>query len=240
MKPHNTSLNSAAALEPISIDWESIQTVFLDMDGTLLDLHFDNHFWLEHIPVHFARKHDISIDQAKTEFSQMCANIEGTLDWYCIDYWEKKLDMDIIALKNQVADKIAVRHNVEAFLRYLKTKRCHIVLLTNAHRRTVELKFKHATIEPYFNRIITAHDIGFAKEEEGFWDKLHTVESFDIQHSLFIDDNMGVLHAAEQHGIAHLLAIHQPDSQQAPKHTKHYTAIKCFSQLMPQAKSYVS
>ncbi|MCP4043692.1 MAG: haloacid dehalogenase, partial [Gammaproteobacteria bacterium] len=33
------------------INWNSIHTVLLDMDGTLLDLHFDNQFWLEHVPL---------------------------------------------------------------------------------------------------------------------------------------------------------------------------------------------
>ncbi|HBT55971.1 MAG TPA: haloacid dehalogenase, partial [Pseudomonas sp.] len=32
------------------LNWNAIDTVLLDMDGTLLDLHFDNHFWLEHMP----------------------------------------------------------------------------------------------------------------------------------------------------------------------------------------------
>ena len=41
-------------------DWENIETVLLDMDGTLLDLHFDNHFWLQHVPVCYAEKHGLS------------------------------------------------------------------------------------------------------------------------------------------------------------------------------------
>ncbi len=202
------------------------------MDGTLLDLHFDNHFWLEHLPVHMANKNNITVAQAKIEFTNMCASIAGTLDWYCIDYWEKKLDTDIILLKKQVAEKIAMRDNVEVFLKYLKTKQHQIVLLTNAHRKTVELKFRHTKIQPYFDKIITAHEIGVAKEEEDFWVELHKVESFDPEKSLFIDDNMEVLRAAENYGIAYLLSIRQPDSQQPPKNTKHYTAIDCFSQLM--------
>ena len=33
------------------MDWKSITAVFLDMDGTLLDLYFDNYFWHEHVPL---------------------------------------------------------------------------------------------------------------------------------------------------------------------------------------------
>ena len=31
-------------------DWSCIEVVCLDMDGTVLDLHFDNLFWLEVLP----------------------------------------------------------------------------------------------------------------------------------------------------------------------------------------------
>ena len=219
-------------LRPISLNWNTIQTVFLDMDGTLLDLHFDNHFWLEHMPVQYANKHRIPLEQARTTLAQITRNKEGTLDWYCLDYWERKLDMDIVNLKHQVSDKIAVRANVEKLLHFIKQQGCRMVLLTNAHHKTVTLKFGYTTIETYFDTVITSHDIGMAKEEMGFWDKLHDSEDFDPEHSLFIDDNLDVLASAEHYGIAHLLTIHQPDSQQPPKNTRHYTAIECFSQLM--------
>ena len=219
-------------VKPIPINWDMIQTVFLDMDGTLLDLHFDNHFWLEHMPVQYANKHNLTIEAAKTELTEMCTSIEGTLDWYCLDYWEKKLEMDIVALKEQVADKITERKNVEFFLQSLSNRPCRVILLTNAHQKTVKLKFANTSIEPFFDKVITAHDIGIAKEEAGFWDKLALVEEFEPMQSLFIDDNLDVLKAAEQFGIAHLLAIHQPDSQQTPKNTEHFTAIECFSQLI--------
>lgn len=218
--------------KPISINWETIHTVFLDMDGTLLDLHYDNHFWLDYMPVQYASKHAISIEQARTRLNALYKEMEGTLDWYCLDYWQEKLDMDIVALKHQVADKIAIRKEVERFLTFVKGQNKRIVLLTNAHRKTVELKFSYARIEEWFDAVITSHDLGLAKEQPGFWDKLEVIEPYNAEHTLFIDDNLDVLAEAERHGIMHLLAIHQPDSQQAPKDTLHYTAIKCFSQLM--------
>ena len=42
------------------IDWEEIDTILLDMDGTLLDLNYDLHFWLEHLPLIYASQHQIS------------------------------------------------------------------------------------------------------------------------------------------------------------------------------------
>jgi putative hydrolase of the HAD superfamily len=202
------------------------------MDGTLLDLHYDNHFWLEYLPVHYAKKENIPLEHAHTTLRDMYGSIEGTLDWYNIDYWQKTLNMDIESMKHQVADKITVRANVEKFLQYLAAMDKRIVLLTNAHHKTVAIKFAYTPIEQYFDQIITSHDIGMAKEEDGFWDKLLETENYDAAHSLFIDDNLDVLTTAEKHGIGYLLAIHQPDSKQPPKKTLHFTAIECFTQLM--------
>ena len=29
---------------------QNVDLVLLDMDGTLLDLHYDSHFWLDYVP----------------------------------------------------------------------------------------------------------------------------------------------------------------------------------------------
>lgn len=218
-------------MRAIPIDWQNIHTVFLDMDGTLLDLHFDNHFWLEHIPKRYAEKHSISIEKASADLSQKTAAIEGSLDWYCLDYWETTLDLDIVSLKHEVAERIAIRENVIEFLDYLRSLDKRVVLLTNAHQKTVELKFSYVEIEHHFDRIITSHDLGLAKEQSGFWDEMHKIEDFNVNSSLFIDDNLDVLNAAKHHGIKHLLAISQPDSKKPAKDTEDYIAIECYTQL---------
>jgi len=219
-------------MQAIPINWQNIQTVFLDMDGTLLDLHFDNYFWLEHMPKKYAEKHGISVKESSKLLEQKANGIVGTLDWYCLDYWSNTLDMDIVAFKHEVADRIAIRENVVEFLNYLKSLDKRIVLLTNAHQKTVKLKFEYANIEHHFDRIITSHSIGIAKESAGFWKALQKVETFNKNHSLFIDDNLDVLNTANEYGVKHLLAISQPDSQQAMKDTQNYTAIVCYTQLM--------
>jgi len=219
-------------MKAIPIDWQNIETVFLDMDGTLLDLHFDNHFWLKHIPKRYAEKHAISIEEASEVLTQKTKAIEGSLNWYCLDYWEETLDMDIVGLKHEVADRIAIRENVIEFLDYLQSLKKRVVLLTNAHSKTIKLKFSYVKIEHHFDRIITSHDIGLAKEEMGFWQALEKHEVFDKNHSIFIDDNLDVLNTARQYGVKHLLAIHKPDSQQVIKDTKEYTAVECYSQLI--------
>jgi putative hydrolase of the HAD superfamily len=219
-------------MKAIPIDWQNIQTVFLDMDGTLLDLHFDNHFWLEHVARRYAEKHSITLEKARERLMQEYTAHAGSLKWYCLDHWQESLQMDIVSLKHEVADRIAIRANVIEFLDYLRGMEKRVVLLTNAHHKTIKLKFGYAHIEHHFDRIITAHDIGLAKEQDGFWQTLEKIEDFNKEESLFIDDNLDVLNAANNFGVKHLLAIHQPDSQQPVIDASEFTAIECYTQLM--------
>ena len=39
------AMTVASCLSVEGIDWTQLDTILLDMDGTLLDLEFDNHFW---------------------------------------------------------------------------------------------------------------------------------------------------------------------------------------------------
>jgi len=219
-------------MQKIPINWQDIQTVFLDMDGTLLDLHFDNHFWLEYMPQRYAEKNSITLDQAREALMANYHEYKGSLKWYCLDHWKETLQMDIVSLKHEVADRIALRDNVIEFLEYLRSINKRVVLLTNAHNATVELKFSYINLEKYFDRIITSHDIGIAKEQAGFWQALEKIETVDKKHSLFIDDNLDVLNEAKRFGIQYLLAIHQPDSKKQAIDTGEYQAIEDYTQII--------
>jgi len=218
--------------QAIPIDWQVIDTVFLDMDGTLLDLHFDNHFWLEHLPKRYAEKHQIPYEEASSFLMSHSDATQGSLNWYCLDHWTEELNMDIVALKHEVANKIAIRSNVIEFLIHLKKLDKHIVLLTNAHINSVNLKFSYVDIEKYFDDVITSHEIGLAKEEEGFWEALKKHKDFDKMKSLFIDDNFDVLDNARKFDIKHLLTISKPDSQKPIKEIRSYAAIDDYEQLI--------
>lgn len=219
-------------LTPITLDWDQIQTVFLDMDGTLLDLHFDNYFWQEHLPVRLAEQRGATPEEIHAYLKGRYTEMEGTLDWYCLDYWQNHLETDLVALKHEIADRIQIRAHVERFLESLHTRGKRVVLLTNAHHKSVALKFGYVAIGHYFDAIITSHSLGLPKEHPDFWQRLYAVEAYEPQHSLFIDDNLHVLRSAAGAGIKYLLAIRQPDSQQPPKDTQEFTAVTCYTQLM--------
>lgn len=215
------------------MDWKSITAVFLDMDGTLLDLRFDNYFWHEHVPLRFSEKHDIEYQHAKQQLLDQYKSKAGTLDWYCVDYWENELGLDIGALKREVSKHIQIFPNVEKFLKKLKRNDIYVALVTNAHRKSIAVKMEQINLERYFDKIISSHDYGHAKEEQDFWHRLMLTEPFEAETTLFIDDNLSVLAAAENYGIKNLLSIKRPDSLMPMQDTKHFHALENFEEIMP-------
>ena len=90
------------------IDWREIDTVLLDMDGTLLDLHFDSHFWLEHLPKRYVELHQLDAASQEALRARIIGE-QGTLNWYSLAYWSRELGVDIVALKREVQHLIGLR-----------------------------------------------------------------------------------------------------------------------------------
>jgi len=218
------------------IDWDAIDTVLLDMDGTLLDLHFDNFFWLEHLPRRYARIHERDEDAARLELAERFRAEQGSLNWYCVDHWSRELGLDVSALKREVRHLIAVRPHVEEFLARLHASRQRVLLVTNAHHKSLELKLAHVGLERWFDAIVSSHDFRRAKEEPGFWAALAAVEPFDPARTLLVDDNHTVLQSAHEYGIRHLLTLLQPDSRRELRSGLHFPAILHFDEIMPAAE----
>lgn len=195
------------------INWHDIDTVLLDMDGTLLDLHYDNYFWLSYLPQRYADIHGTSLVQAKKIVEHHSHAKRGTLDWYCLDYWSEVLNLDIVLLKKEVQHKIQERPHTRAFLDFLLANHKKIALVTNAHPQTLALKLSLTSIGDWFDNIVSSHQFQQPKESQVFWQILHRHLTFDPERTLFIDDSVQILRAAEEFGIKHIMAIHQPDSQ---------------------------
>lgn len=216
------------------LPWADIDTVLLDMDGTLLDLHFDNHFWLEHLPLRYAELHGISREAANAELLPLFRAHAGTLPWYCTDFWSRELNLSVRDLKREVAHLIALRPEADTFLAALRAAGKRVVLITNAHRDSLSLKLEKIELAPYFDRLISSHDYGFPKEDQQFWFALQQDFPFEPARSLFIDDSLPILRSAGRYGIAHLLAVRQPDSRGAAKDTEEFAAVEDYRQLSAQ------
>lgn len=215
------------------LPWTEIRTVLLDMDGTLLDLRFDNHFWRELVPARYAERHGLALDQARATIQARTQAVEGTLHWYCLDYWTQDLALDIVALKREIEHLIAVRPHVVEFLDALRAAGKRIALVTNAHRDSLALKMEKTRLAGHFDALICAHDLQQVKEQPEFWLRLQEVEPFGPATTLLVDDHPAILRAARQYGIAYLLSVRQPDSAAPPRALDEFPAIDDFSELLP-------
>ena len=213
-------------------DWARIDTVLLDMDGTLLDLHFDNHFWLEYVPRRYAEQHGLTLEAATEELLHRYKKVEGTLNWYCVDYWSEELALDIPLLKTEVEHLIAVHPHVVDFLQRLKDKGKARVLVTNAHQKALQLKMGKTRLGEHLDQVISSHDIGLPKENPAFWGRLQQVVNYSPERTLFIDDSLPVLRSAHSFGIAHLLCMLQPDAKQPPRDITEFMALQHFEPLL--------
>ena len=195
------------------MELDQFTTVFLDMDGTLLDLHFDFHFWNVHLPERLTEIHGADHDISK-EFALQLEAKQGTLDWYCTDHWSQAFSVNIMALKRELSHLIQYRPGTTDFLEHLADVPVNVVLLTNAHPDVVELKHEITGLLDFFDDQIISHHLGHPKESELFWKQLKQQHEYAPESTLLIDDSRPVLEAARNWGTAHQLMVSRPNLQQ--------------------------
>lgn len=217
--------------QPTRLPWDEIDAVLLDLDGTLLDLHFDNHFFLEHLPRRMAEQRGITSDAARAELVTRYRAVEGRLEWYCLDYWQRELALDLVALKQEIADRVRWRRHAPGFLSALHAAGYRRVLATNAHPDTLAFKRQRVPFPHHLDAGYSAHELGAPKEQPEFWDRLVARERFDPARTLFIDDNARVLAAARDWGIGHVLGISRPDSSRPPNELQGFVAVEDFDRV---------
>jgi putative hydrolase of the HAD superfamily len=199
------------------VDWERIDTVLVDMDGTLLDLAFDNFFWLELVPEHYAGLNGCSIAQARERLSGRFDAIQGTLNWYCLDHWSRDLGFDVKELKHAHRHRVSYLPRAQEFLAMVRGRGKNLWIVTNAHRDTLAVKTQQTGLDRLVDRVVSSHDLRAPKESAAFWMELERAHPFDRRRTLFIEDSLLVLAAAAAFGIEYTLAIRRPDSRRPPR-----------------------
>jgi putative hydrolase of the HAD superfamily len=215
------------------LDWTTIDTVLLDMDGTLLDRHFDDHFWLEHVPKRWAAVHKVSVKVAQDQLHALFRSQERTLNWTDLDYWSNRLGMDIPLLKLEVEHLIAVHPGVIEFLAFCRQHGKHLWLVTNAHSKTLNIKMKKTRIGHWFDGIISAHQVGLPKEDDRFWAELQRFVSYDPQRTMLGEDSETNLQTAARYGIRYLFYISHYSSRCTPVVSPEFATIDYFTRLIP-------
>ncbi|MEZ5459828.1 MAG: GMP/IMP nucleotidase [Steroidobacteraceae bacterium] len=219
---------SAPAHRP---DWDQIDSVLLDLDGTLLDLAFDNYVWMGRIPEIYAEARGLSVPEAQAELAPKFRALQGQLEWYCIDHWSRALDIDIAQLHRDESHRIGWLPGARGFLDRMRERGKRLVLLTNSHPVTLEIKHQRTGVLDWFDAAFSSQQFGAPKEDARFWVAAREAEPFDPARSVFCDDSAAVLHAARTAGVRWVYAVRKPDSSRRGHAHQEFTAVDAVSDL---------
>ena len=211
---------------------ENCDTLMLDMDGTLLDLAFDNYVWMQLVPREFARQRSMTEEQARVQLFATMRALQGKLDWYCLDHWSELLDLDIAGLHRDVNHRIGYLPGAEGFLEKVSSMELRLLLVTNSHHVTLDIKNEVTDVKRFFDAIYTAHDLGHPKEDQPFWESLQEHEEFDPARTLFVDDNLTVLESARTFGIRNLVAVAQPEATGPAREVTEFESVDRIASLL--------
>lgn len=216
--------------------------LMFDMDGTLLDLAFDDLIWNTRLPERHAETHQCTLEESKEILHTFYQQHNHTLCWYSSKYWTEKVEVDVLKLQYDNQEKIAPRPGCFELLEQLKQHGYRCWLLTNADQASLQLKLENIDLSPYFEVMLSSEEIGYSKEFVEFWEILQQKHDFDPQYAMMIDDTEKVLQGAEKFGITQLITIVQPSSGRAARqaHDLNYPAIQNLTELLPLIETSIT
>jgi putative hydrolase of the HAD superfamily len=208
------------------------ETLMLDMDGTVLDLAYDNYMWQQHVPRLYAAENGLEPEAARDALYAKFKSMQGSLDWYCLDHWSNELGLDIAKLHRDENHRIGYLPGAENFLKTVRELDIRVILVTNSHGDTLTIKDEVTGVTEYFDEVYTSHRFGHAKESQEFWHALAKEEDFDPKTTMFVDDTARVLRSAAEYGISMLLQVTHPDTTTGPREDSEFAGVTGVRELL--------
>jgi putative hydrolase of the HAD superfamily len=211
---------------------ERCETLMLDMDGTILDLAYDTYVWKELVPRRYAAANNMTFEEAREVLFDKYRSVQGDLEWYCLDHWNDRLGIDVVKIHHDVTYRIGYLPGALAFLREMHERDTRVLLVTNSHQDTLDLKDAVTGLADYFDGIYSSHSYGHAKESQAFWHALQEDVDFDVETTLFVDDSQPVLRSAREYGVRMLVTVNRPDTTEPVKSGSEFRGVEGVGDLL--------
>ncbi len=208
------------------------ETLMLDMDGTVLDLAFDNYVWTDLVPRRYAAANGMTFTAARDYLFDQYRAVQGNLEWYCLDHWYERLGIDVVQLHHDVNHRIGYLPGALDFLRIVHKQDTRVLLVTNSHPETLALKDAVTGLSDYFDGVVSSHNYGHAKESQAFWHALQDDVGFDTETTLFVDDGQPVLKSAHEYGVEMLVTVTRPDTTQPVKRGSEFRGVEAVGDML--------
>ncbi len=212
---------------------EQCETLMLDMDGTILDLAFDSYVWKDLVPRRYAAANGLTFDEARDHLFAQYSAVQGDLEWYCLDHWNDRLGIDVVKIHHDVTHRIGYLPGALGFLRAVHASNTRVLLVTNSHPDTLDLKDAVTGLGEYFDGFHSSHTYGHAKESQQFWSALQEDVGFDPDTTLFVDDSQPVLRSAREYGIGMLVTVTRPDTSEPEKNGSEFRGVEGVKDMLP-------
>jgi GMP/IMP 5'-nucleotidase len=206
------------------------RTLFIDMDGTLTDLAFDQAFFTEVLPRRYSEASGLALEAADEHVRVELAAIRGTLDWYSLGHLSALFGLDLAALTEELGHGIPLQPGALDFLGRAEG-RFRRVLVTNADPGVLALKLRRTGLAAWLDGIVSAHHLGAAKEEPEFYERLAVLEPDCPRAGVLIDDNLRAIAAARNAGLA-VVAITRPSLKRPAREGVEGPAVEGVAELL--------
>jgi len=212
--------------------WDGVDDVLLDMDGTLLDRHFDNFFFEEELPRRYAVAQCLSFEDSRQRLMAMYRSVEGELAWTDLHYWTERVGIDVVALHKELDHMIGFLPGAEEFLQALRRLDKRVTIITNAHEAGVAVKTAKTGLDGHVDRIVDAQTVGYLKMRAEYWPACRELIGFDPKRALYIDDDEDCLAAARAFGIGQIVHSAKSSSQLPAAPSASFVSVERLSHLV--------
>jgi len=166
--------------------------ISFDLDGTLVQSDYIDEVWMVGLPTIYSEEKGIKLEDAKKFISAEYDIIgEDSLNWYIIDYWFDRFDLESSPreLLEKYRERVSTYPEVIDVLSRLE-KKYNLVLSSNASRPFLNLEIETAGLDRFFSHTFSSpSDFSLLKNSVEFYRKVLNILDIDSMDIVHIGDN---------------------------------------------------